>query len=338
MSMGSRPSDLSNAVQTRPLGVESLQDGSTPPNITPQHPLALQALDDSSENAYATAVGSGFLNDSKPPWGWDFILSFKLPKTLRVKLSGSPAAEGLQGNENHCIDILDDDPDNEDDDSSGTDDNNDSSHSGSPDTGWCAPPWRRRDQRGIANDEQSPHRERRNNRYSCQTRKRVEILARLKSAGFVFSQLVVPSENAIFVRLSLPERQLKQKAVHIGLELRLKEEYGSGFLSYEIEREYAYMNNLHKTQWNCFFSPSERAVIILAVLQSKEHWGCDLNLERLVYDQTILQAFALHSGPDRKRLLKRAVWTRWWDPTWKPPLAELKDYLGGRFFFFFFFE
>lgn len=338
--MGSRTSGLTRTERGVSHSVQPHQHRNDSSNASfPRQPTAVLDMDVDSDDAFATAVRSAILNDIKPPWGWDFILSFKLPKTLRAKLANSPSCTRVSKNKNNRVDIpiedYGDEGEDGDGDSSG-DDDNPSDSPRAPDHGWCVPRWRRREQSRTTQEGQVPHKEHRRSRYTRQTRKRVEILARLKSAGFVFSQLVVPSENVILVRISLPERQLKQKAVHIGLELRLKEQYGSGFLSYEVEREYAYMNDHHKTQWKCFFSPSERAVIILAVLQSKEHWGCDLNLERLVYDQTVLQAFALHSEPDRKRLVKRAVWARWWDPTWKPPLAELKDYLGGTSQFIFF--
>lgn len=338
--MGSRPSGLTSTERGASHSVQPNQDGNNSPNAPfPRQPTAVLDMDVDSDNAFATAAGSAFLNDSKPQWGWDFILSFKLPKTLRAKLANLPSSTRTSENKKNCVEVpvedYGDEGVDEDGESSGNDDNPANSF-GEPNRGWCVPRWRGKGQSEVTQEGRVPHEEHGRNRYTRQTRKRVEILARLKSAGFVFSQLVVPSENVILVRISLPERQLKQKAVHIGLELRLKEQYGSGFLSYEVEREYAFMNDHHKSVWKCFFSPSERAVIILTVLQSKEHWGCDLNLERLVYDQTVLQAFALHSEPDRKRLVKRAVWARWWDPTWKPPLAELKDYLGGTSQFTFF--
>lgn len=339
-NMGTRPSGLSSTEQGAPSRIQLNQDGSVPPNTAfSQQSAPAQGVDYGSDAAFVTAAGSAFLNDSKPSWGWDFILSFKLPKTLRAKLTSSASSAGKLGNGDHCVDMLDaeeeENDDDDDDDFSGNDGNL-PDHSGTTGHGRCASLWCGRSRQSTTEVGQVLQQGHGRRRHARHTKKRVEILARLKSAGFVFSQLVVPSENVILVRLSLPERQLKQKAVHIGLELRLKEQYGSGFLSYEIEQEHTYMNDHHKTQWNCFFSPSERAVIILSVLQSKEHWGCDLNLEKLVYDQTVLQAFALHSERDRKRLVKRAVWARWWDPTWKPPFAELKDYLGGKLYSSFF--
>lgn len=289
----------------------------SPDAVLQQQIHAIRELEEESDNGYVTAVNSSFLYGSRPPWGWDFILSFKMPKTLRTKLASTVCTPDNNG---------EDDNDDDEDDQTNVGCNSNPEVS---EAGW----WTRlRHRRRKRQAENNPNIGRKvgGNRYTELTKKRVEILARLKSAGFVFSQLAVPSENLILVRLSLPETRLKQKAVHIGLELKLKESYGSGFLAYQTEREQAYVNDDFRSEWNCYFSPSDRALIILAVLQSKEHWGCDLNLERLLYDQTILQAFALHSDSDRPKILKQAVWARWWDPTWKPPLTELKNYLGGK--------
>lgn len=164
-----------------------------------------------------------------------------------------------------------------------------------------------------------------------QLQERMEIFARLKSAGFFISQLLVPRERMIVVRLSLDEETLKEKAVHMGLELQLKKEYGSGYLDYSPQREYAFINEDMQQTWNCYFSPAQRALIILTVLQSKEHWGCDLSVEKLLCNQTVLQMFLLHSPPERDALVQNVVWKRLWDPTWKPSMDALREYFGGKF-------
>lgn len=164
-----------------------------------------------------------------------------------------------------------------------------------------------------------------------QLQERMEIFARLKSAGFLISQLLVARERIIVVRLSLDEETLKEKAVHIGLELQLKKEYGSGYLEYSPQREYVFINEDMQQTWKCFFSPAQRALIILTVLQSKEHWGCDLNVEKLMCNQTVLQMFLLHSRPEREALVQNVVWKRLWDPTWRPSMEAVKEYFGGKF-------
>lgn len=165
-----------------------------------------------------------------------------------------------------------------------------------------------------------------------QTRQRADVLARLKSAGFVISQLLVPSDSIILVRFSLPEQKLKRKAVHMGLRLKLTKKYGGGFFDYTPEKEHAFVNQAKRDAWKCFFSPADRTRIIIGVLQSKEHWGCDLDVERLVYQQVVFQAFSLHSITERDDLVKKIVWRKPWGSTSKAPLEQLKDYLGGKFF------
>lgn len=160
--------------------------------------------------------------------------------------------------------------------------------------------------------------------------RRVEILARLKSAGFVISQLMVPSEGVILVRITLPEKRMKEKAVKLGIELRLQPEYGGGYLAFSEDHERMFLNYELAEERNCYFAPADRSIIIMGVLQSKESWGCDLNIEKLLHEGVILQAFALHSEKERWELVRETVWKRVWDPTYLPPFGLMKDYLGGK--------
>lgn len=161
---------------------------------------------------------------------------------------------------------------------------------------------------------------------------RCDIIARLQSAGFVFSQIYVPSENAVFLRFSLTNTALQEKAEEMGMELELKDDLGGGYMTFTRERRECYKNATRNSlEEGCpYFCPSDRIIIILATLQSKEHWGCDLDIERLVFKKKILQAFAVHSKPEQRQLTKDVVYDRWWDPTWTPPFMKMKEYLGAR--------
>lgn len=159
---------------------------------------------------------------------------------------------------------------------------------------------------------------------------RVGVLARLAGAGFVLSQLYVPSEGVVLVRFALPDAVMKEKAALLGMELRLKDEYGGGYLAFAPARAECFVNHDQQRERAAYFCPSDRVLIILNVLQSKEHWGCGLDIEKLLYERVLLQAFALHSPPERRALLRTAVWARMWDPTWVPPFFDLKEYVGAR--------
>lgn len=161
-------------------------------------------------------------------------------------------------------------------------------------------------------------------------RARIEILSRLKCAGFIFSQLLIPSQKCVLVRFSLPEPELKRKAELLGMELRLKPDFGGGYMAFSEERQETFVNESEGRERGCYFGPADRAIIMLNTLQSKEFWGCDLNIEQLVEDDTVLQAFALHSECEHAGLIQTAVWEQWWNPLWTPPLRDLKDYLGGK--------
>lgn len=168
------------------------------------------------------------------------------------------------------------------------------------------------------------------------TETRKDILARLRSAGFTHSQIYVPSEKAIFLRFALCDNALQEKAELMEMELPVKEEFGGGYLAFTNDRS-ACFKNADRPSSGSYFSPSDRIIIILATLQSKEEWGCDMNIERMVYKKKIIQAFAIHSKPEQKELIRTAVWDRWWDPTWQPPFDDLKSYVGARVALYFVF-
>lgn len=260
--------------------------------------------DEGGEDSGDVARRSEYLYGGKPPWGWDCVFSFKMPKPLRQKYgnqstpttpeSPSPTEEDEQKASAGAInvDVYDDDDDDR--------------------------------LFKTAEDEILPHDNKPNT-----SEGRIEILARLKSAGFVFSQLVVPTEGVILVRISLPEKALKEKAVLIEHELKLKRRYGGGYLAYAPDREDKFINHELQASRKCYFTVADRALIIFAVLQSKEYWGCDVDIERILYEERVLQVFLLHAEPERGTLVRNAVWKRWWDPSYVPPLSDLKDYLGG---------
>lgn len=123
---------------------------------------------------------------------------------------------------------------------------------------------------------------------------------------------------------------MKAKAVRLGMELRLQPEYGGGYLAFSEDREQLFVNHEQAGERGCYFAPADRSIIIMGVLQSKEDWGCDLNIEKLLHEGIVLQAFALHSEKERWKLVREAVWKRVWDPMYLPPFGEMKDYLGGK--------
>lgn len=261
---------------------------------------------------------SVLLFGEKPAWGWDYIFVFKLPRSLRPEVLS--AKKQSQTN---------------------TDEHSPSAEPGKYDKAEDDKPdetmvemadeevEKEQEQDDMPNEE--PVR-----REKCELliQKRIEILSRLKTAGFVFSQVQVPSENVVLVRFSLPETVLKEKAELLEMELRLKGQYGGGYLNFTMGRQEVFVNADEQQDRKCYFSPADRAIIILNVLQGKEYWCCALNIEQMLFKGTVLQAFALHSMQEYPSLVQRAVWEKWWDPTWDPPLLALKNYLGGTFFVF----
>lgn len=266
-----------------------------------RHRTASEILHDQlsalNQSHAAHNVQSSFLYGCKPPWGWDYMLCFKMPKLLYSQLF----------------------------------DTHTDTHTEAQSTVLSIPHVDQYDP--DAADDLPLHVDSKSNDRNQQ---RVQILARLKSAGFSFSQLLVPSERAILVRISLCEALLKEKAVLIGMQLKLQKKYGSGYLPFSHDKAHVFENYQVAQHRSSYFSPAERALIILRVLQSKESWGCHLNLERLLYEKHLIKAFALHSTHEHKSLIHRCVWQNCWDPTWQPPFDDMKNYLGGKFHIIFF--
>lgn len=277
------------------------------------HVIALHGEDEhGSEGHYNEGFGDRwFMHGVKPVWGWDFVMTFSMPKALLDEMEGTNSThrEVSGGDDNSGVDS----PATYKYKNEGQDNLN------AP-GGFVT---------RLASGQSIPPFEDRSS--SDHTRDRAEILARLKSAGFVISQLLVPDEKVIIVRLSLTEEKLHEKAVNLGLNLQLISDYGGGYLSYDPAKRHCYVNSVKQEAWGCYFSPAERARIIMGVLESKEFWGCDLDVQRLIYHQVVFQAFPLHSLKDRDELVHKVVWHRWWNPSSRPPVAELKDYLGGKF-------
>ncbi|CAN8073085.1 unnamed protein product [Agarophyton chilense] len=241
---------------------------------------------------------------ARPHWGWDYVFVFRLPRALKRQLAAdaADAADPADGPAIKRAELA------------------------------AAAEGRPNDALHQEEDEEEE-----DGKSAQRLRERVEILARLNSAGFVFSQLLVPSEQLIFLRLSLPLDGLKQAAQHVGMELQLKPEYGGGYLVFAPHREHVYVNHEMEKSSGCYFAPADRSLLIMNVLQSKEHWGCGLNIERLLFEKKVEQAFALHSMVEKRRLVKEVVWRQWWNPIRRPPFQELKDYLGARVTFYFVF-
>lgn len=283
-----------DAVETQTFHFEN----QTPNAVLEQQ---LSVLEENDEK-----VNSTFVYGVKPAWGWDYVLSFKIPGSMNV-------GDTANGSDIHRLRKRKRNSQEE------------SNHSSILSAGNNSEP--------TDPDALTKRTAKASQKCEERTKKRVEVLARLKSAGFVFSQLFIPSEGVILVRIALPEKRMKAKAIKLGMELRLKEEFGGGYLTFSFEREEAFLNHREEQARNCYFCPADRAIIILNVLQSKEDWGCGLNIERLLYEKHLLQAFAIHSELEQRALITDTVWKRIWDPTYLPPFNALKDYLGGEFLY-----
>lgn len=164
---------------------------------------------------------------------------------------------------------------------------------------------------------------------------RVRVLEKLRKAKFSYSQLWVPAAKVILLRLALPFQVLQHHSEALGIKLRLKAEYGGGYLEYTRERAPCFVND---NQEENYFTPAERLKITLQVLGSDADWGAGLDIEQYLSDELIEDAYPTHKKKLRDELKNEVVFARWWDPFFRPNLHSLKDYFGSRVATYFAFQ
>jgi Calcium-activated chloride channel len=274
---------------------ESAPSAAPPVEITAL--TALPAAPNAGTPTPASPSGSG-----RPGWGWDFCFVFRAPGFTdgQVRQGAYAVVAGVEGEDDeggsdsspHNFDVSEEEP-------------------ATPlDAESCV----------VIDDDDKAIKE--------AVEMRCNILARLCSAGFAFSQIYVPSEESIFLRFGLSNKALQAKAEKMGMELGLRDEHGGGFIKFTKSAAASFKNSSRPSleAGSPYFCPSDRILIILATLQSKEAWGCDLNIERLVFKGKIMQAFAVHSPPEQQQLVRDVVWGR----KFTPPIDKMKEYLGAR--------
>lgn len=200
-----------------------------------------------------------------------------------------------------------------------------SSHGECPPWGWdYILVFATSDADGVEDDEERVELVRRAN----VTRSRV--LRRLRDSGFAYAQMHIPAEDQLFVCCALPESELMEKAEQTGMKLELKPHFGGGFLDFTRARANCFVNHKYAAEGKPYFLPSDRVILVLAKLRR-----VGIDIQRLVYEERMIQGFALHSEPERVSIEKQAVYDRWWYPFHGPPLTEMKNYAGARIALYF---
>eukprot|EP00183_Erythrolobus_madagascarensis_P007359 CAMPEP_0185845522 /NCGR_PEP_ID=MMETSP1354-20130828/1473_1 /TAXON_ID=708628 /ORGANISM="Erythrolobus madagascarensis, Strain CCMP3276" /LENGTH=814 /DNA_ID=CAMNT_0028545509 /DNA_START=78 /DNA_END=2522 /DNA_ORIENTATION=+ len=159
---------------------------------------------------------------------------------------------------------------------------------------------------------------------------RTRLLATLRQAGFVTSQITSRDAEKILLRFSLPEDVMKAKAEHLEFRIKLKDDYGGGYLGYAADRDSCYVNDELVLKGEPYFTSAQRINITRQVLALDDSEGCGLNLAVEKYKKHILASFAFHYKPEQRALVYSAVWHQWWNPFWDPPFDSLEKYLGSE--------
>lgn len=160
---------------------------------------------------------------------------------------------------------------------------------------------------------------------------RQAILERLRNAGVSYSQLWVPSARIILIRLALPLETLLTVAETIGYELQLQPKFGGGYLSYKHERGQYFINS----QYENYFTASQRLQLTLEILGSTSQWGAGIDVEEMMVNDHIKDAYPAHDKEIKEKLYRGVVLKRLWDPSFRPKLSNLRDYFGTRIALYF---
>lgn len=166
-------------------------------------------------------------------------------------------------------------------------------------------------------------------------RERALVLSQFRCAGFSYSEQWVPANKVVLVRFGMTEEVLMEKSEIIKMELELKPEFGGGFFAFKKDRKSYFVNEIRARQGEPYFYSADRVLIILAVLRSRDSWGANIDVERLIHERKVVQAFALHVIDERDHLVKEALLCEWWNPFRQPPLLKVKRYLGARIALYF---
>lgn len=158
---------------------------------------------------------------------------------------------------------------------------------------------------------------------------RFAVLNDLANASFSYSQLWLPADRRYFIRIALPQSTMMLKAQAYGLQLRVRANFGGGYLPFKVENAHNFINQDRVDVGLPYFTPAQRNIITRAVLRSREDWGVDLNLHALFASHALKLSYALHSRHERNVLLHATVYDKWWRPLRELPLTALLEYFGS---------
>lgn len=156
---------------------------------------------------------------------------------------------------------------------------------------------------------------------------RANVLPRLRAAGFSYSQLEDPAEGRVLVRFGMVDAVLMDKAEACGMELRLLPRYGGGYLEFQKARAGCFVNSRRPP--GRYFYTSDVVLLVLKVLDSRESWGAGIDVERLVFKQDMMQAFAVHVDEERDRIVQEGVFVPWYARLGERTLMAMKNYAGS---------
>jgi len=159
---------------------------------------------------------------------------------------------------------------------------------------------------------------------------RARIVTRLLQAGFRVSQAKSQDNTTYLLRFSLPTSILKRNAEIFEYMLKLKDEFGGGYLAYASERDTCYINSSREAEDGSYFTSAERIELLLRTLASKLSIGCDLDVRKEILEGKMADALAIHDVKERDALVREAVWHQWWNLVWTPPFHRMRHYFGSR--------
>jgi hypothetical protein len=160
--------------------------------------------------------------------------------------------------------------------------------------------------------------------------KRDELVGQLRNVGLFVSQRESSDSKNTFLLVGASEAKFEEYAERMGIELKLKDEFGGGFSAFSRKKKH-----LFKVMGiDGLFNRNERQHLITQIIESdKDDDGAELNLQGMEYDGVIDKVYPLHENSTKKKIIDNFCLNR--NPFTRIPMDDIRHYFGEEISFYF---